>query len=150
LRRSRPRSSSGRSFSLRTCSRQRLPAPPMPQALSDILHRTPTCRPHTQLPVVRFWPRVRVRWPLAALQLGRGPNDSVPAPSQTEGQFYPITLPDDHEFDIARNGSAAYDKGQVAWVKVVLTDTKGIPVSGPAARTAATGSVTWRLLPAPG
>lgn len=150
MRRSRPRSSSGGSYSLHTCSKQRFLAPPMPQALSDIPQSTPTCRPHTQLPVVRFWPRVRVRWPLAALQLGRGPNDSVSAPSQTEGQFYPITLPVDHEFDIARNGSAAYDKGQVAWVKGVLTDTKGILVSGPAARTATTGSAPWRLLPAPG
>ncbi len=53
-----------------------------------------------------------------------------PTPSQTEGPFYPIALPADHDFDLLRNGSAAYNKGQVAWVEGVVTDTKGTPVSG--------------------
>ena len=53
-----------------------------------------------------------------------------PTPSQTEGPFYPVALPNDHDFDLLRNGSTAYTKGQVAWLEGVVTDTKGIPVSG--------------------
>ena len=53
-----------------------------------------------------------------------------PTPSQTEGPYYPIALPSDNDFDLLRNGSAVYKKGQVAWVEGVVTDTKGMPVSG--------------------
>lgn len=53
-----------------------------------------------------------------------------PTPSQTEGPFYPTSLPSDNDFDLLRTGSAAYQKGQVAWVEGVVTDTKGVPVSG--------------------
>lgn len=53
-----------------------------------------------------------------------------PTPSQTEGPFYPLALPSDNDFDLLRNGNAVYNKGQVAWVEGVVTDTKGAPVSG--------------------
>lgn len=53
-----------------------------------------------------------------------------PTPSQTEGPFYPLVLPGDDDFDLLRSGSAVYTKGQVAWVEGVVTDTKGVPVSG--------------------
>lgn len=53
-----------------------------------------------------------------------------PTPSQTEGPFYPVALPADTDFDLLRNGRAAYGKGQPAWVEGVLTDTRGVPVSG--------------------
>lgn len=53
-----------------------------------------------------------------------------PTPKQTEGPFYPIALPRDHDFDLLRNGSATYSKGQIAWVEGQVTDTHGAPVSG--------------------
>ncbi len=53
-----------------------------------------------------------------------------PTPSQSEGPFYPLDLPDDTDFDLLRTGSAAYGKGQPAWVEGVVTDTHGVPVSG--------------------
>ena len=53
-----------------------------------------------------------------------------PTPSQTEGPLYPIALPSDNDFDLLRNGSAAYQKGQVAWIEGVVTGMKGMPVSG--------------------
>ncbi len=53
-----------------------------------------------------------------------------PTPSQSEGPFYPVALPSDHDFDLLRTGSAAYHKGQIAWVEGMVTDTKGLPLSG--------------------
>jgi protocatechuate 3,4-dioxygenase beta subunit len=53
-----------------------------------------------------------------------------PTPSQTEGPYYPVTLPADTDFDLLRSGSVAYGKGQPAWVEGVVTDTRGVPVAG--------------------
>lgn len=53
-----------------------------------------------------------------------------PTPSQTEGPYYPVALPSDTDFDLLRTGSAAYGKGQPAWIEGVVTDTRGVPVSG--------------------
>ncbi len=53
-----------------------------------------------------------------------------PTPSQTEGPFYPVALPADTDFDLLRTGSVAYGKGQPAWLEGVVTDTRGVPVSG--------------------
>jgi protocatechuate 3,4-dioxygenase beta subunit len=53
-----------------------------------------------------------------------------PTPSQTEGPYYPVALPADTDFDLLRTGSVAYGKGQPAWVEGVVTDTRGVPVSG--------------------
>lgn len=54
----------------------------------------------------------------------------APTPSQSEGPFYPVTLPKDHDFDLLRTGSASYAKGQPAWVEGVVSDTSGVPVAG--------------------
>lgn len=54
----------------------------------------------------------------------------LPTPAQTEGPFYPLDLPDDTDFDLLRNGSAAYRHGTPAWVEGVVTDTAGVPVRG--------------------
>jgi len=54
----------------------------------------------------------------------------APTPSQSEGPFYPVALPTDHDFDLLRTGSASYGKGQPAWVEGVVSDTSGVPVSG--------------------
>ena len=58
------------------------------------------------------------------------PTPLNPTPSQTEGPFYPERLPVDHDFDLLRNGQRHYRGGQAAWVEGVVTDTRGVPVSG--------------------
>ena len=51
-------------------------------------------------------------------------------PSQTEGPFYPVTLPQDADADLLRNGGRQYTRGQPAWIDGVVTDLQGKPVSG--------------------
>ena len=53
-----------------------------------------------------------------------------PTPSQSEGPFYPVALPTDSDFDLLRNGRVEYRQGQPAWVEGVVSDTRGVPVSG--------------------
>ena len=53
-----------------------------------------------------------------------------PTPSQTEGPFYPVSLPRDSDYDLLRNGTLGYAKGQPAWVEGVVTDLQGKPVGG--------------------
>ena len=53
-----------------------------------------------------------------------------PTPSQTEGPFYPVALPRDSDYDLLRNGTATYSRGQPAWVEGTVTDLQGRPVSG--------------------
>ncbi|WP_428003824.1 intradiol ring-cleavage dioxygenase [Acidovorax sp.] len=51
-------------------------------------------------------------------------------PSQTEGPFYPVRLPDDADNDLLRNGQLSYRGGQPAWVEGTVTDLAGKPVRG--------------------
>ena len=51
-------------------------------------------------------------------------------PSQTEGPFYPVSLPRDSDFDLLRNGALAYTRGQPAWLEGTVTDLEGKPVAG--------------------
>lgn len=51
-------------------------------------------------------------------------------PRQTAGPFYPLTLPADSDFDLLKNGAAAYPQGQPAWVEGTVRDTAGRPVTG--------------------
>ena len=53
-----------------------------------------------------------------------------PTPGQTEGPFYPLTLPADSDFDLLRNGGATYSHGQPAWVEGTVRDMAGKPVAG--------------------
>jgi protocatechuate 3,4-dioxygenase beta subunit len=53
-----------------------------------------------------------------------------PTPSQSEGPFYPVALPADNDFDLLRNGRVDYRAGKPAWVEGVVTDTRGVPVTG--------------------
>src|SRR5687767_3396917 len=53
-----------------------------------------------------------------------------PTPRQTEGPFYPVNLPKDSDFDLLRNGSQAYTRGQPAWVEGSVTDLQGKPLAG--------------------
>jgi protocatechuate 3,4-dioxygenase, beta subunit len=70
------------------------------------------------LPVV--WTGLRAQ-PAAARQA---------TPSQTEGPFYPVTLPKDTDFDLLRNGTLGYTRGQPTWVEGTVTDLQGRPVAG--------------------
>lgn len=51
-------------------------------------------------------------------------------PRQTEGPFYPVTLPQDADADLLRNGQVNYTHGQPAWVEGVVSDLEGKPVAG--------------------
>jgi protocatechuate 3,4-dioxygenase beta subunit len=51
-------------------------------------------------------------------------------PSQTEGPFYPVTLPDDSDADLLAHGKLRYLQGQPAWLEGTLTDTAGRPLNG--------------------
>lgn len=51
-------------------------------------------------------------------------------PTQTEGPFYPVAIPKDADFDLLRNGSLAYSKGQPVWVTGTVADASGKPVTG--------------------
>ena len=51
-------------------------------------------------------------------------------PAQSEGPFYPVSLPADSDADLLRNGDLRYAKGQPAWVEGTVTDLAGRPVRG--------------------
>jgi len=51
-------------------------------------------------------------------------------PSQTEGPFYPVRLPQDSDHDLLRNGTLDYRGGQPAWVEGTVTDLGGRPLRG--------------------
>jgi protocatechuate 3,4-dioxygenase beta subunit len=51
-------------------------------------------------------------------------------PSQTEGPFYPLTLPRDSDHDLLRNGAMNYSRGQATWVDGSVSDLAGKPVAG--------------------
>jgi protocatechuate 3,4-dioxygenase beta subunit len=53
-----------------------------------------------------------------------------PTPAQTEGPFYPVSLPKDSDFDLLRNGALTYTKGQPAWVEGSVADLQGKPIAG--------------------
>jgi len=53
-----------------------------------------------------------------------------PTPAQTEGPFYPVRLPRDSDFDLLRNGSASYSRGEPAWLEGEVSDLRGRPVAG--------------------
>ena len=51
-------------------------------------------------------------------------------PSQTEGPFYPVALPNDTDADLLRNGTLRYAAGEPATVAGSLTDLDGRPLAG--------------------
>src|SRR5687768_10027053 len=51
-------------------------------------------------------------------------------PSQTEGPFYPVRLPDDSDADLLRNGAREYKRGDAAAVSGQVLDLAGKPVAG--------------------
>jgi len=63
-------------------------------------------------------------------RLARAQQSLRPTPSQTEGPFYPVQLPPDHDADLLSNGPLRYTRGTPAWVEGIVTDTRGTPVPG--------------------
>jgi protocatechuate 3,4-dioxygenase beta subunit len=53
-----------------------------------------------------------------------------PTPAQTEGPFYPVNFPKDSDFDLLRNGTLTYTRGQPAWMEGSVTDLQGKPLAG--------------------
>jgi protocatechuate 3,4-dioxygenase, beta subunit len=53
-----------------------------------------------------------------------------PTASATEGPYYPVKEPLDADYDLLRNGTLVYTKGQPAWVEGVVTDLDGAPLKG--------------------
>lgn len=51
-------------------------------------------------------------------------------PSQSEGPFYPAAEPKDADYNLLKNGTLAYTKGQPSWVEGVVTDLDGGPLKG--------------------
>lgn len=51
-------------------------------------------------------------------------------PAQTEGPFYPVSLPADTDFDLLAQGERRYTQGQPAWLDGVVIDVDGRPVRG--------------------
>lgn len=51
-------------------------------------------------------------------------------PAQSEGPFYPVSLPADSDADLLRNGDLRYARGRPAWVEGSVTDLAGRPVRG--------------------
>lgn len=66
-----------------------------------------------------------------------GPRAQQPAelrltPSQTEGPYYPVRLPEDHDGDLLQRGSRHYRHGLPTWLEGQVTDLAGQPVRGAA------------------
>ena len=51
-------------------------------------------------------------------------------PSQSEGPFYPQTLPADVDADLLRQGATVYGQGQACTLSGVVVDAGGVPVAG--------------------
>jgi protocatechuate 3,4-dioxygenase beta subunit len=70
---------------------------------------------------------------LPALWLGvrtRAQSRTRATPTQTEGPFYPVTLPADTDNDLLRNGTVNYAAGEPAWVQGTVADLDGRPLTG--------------------
>ena len=53
-----------------------------------------------------------------------------PTPAQTEGPFYPVTLPADTDFDLLIQGNVHYMLGEAVWLSGAVLDTAGRAVRG--------------------
>lgn len=53
-----------------------------------------------------------------------------PTPSQTEGPYYPVSLPVDTDFDLLSQGTQRYSQGQAAWLDGQVMDTAGRALAG--------------------
>ena len=87
-------------------------------------------------PVIRLWNRRAAAAALVAMPALWTGARAQPTPlrrrtpSQTEGPFYPVKLPQDADFDLLRNGALRYSHGQPSWLEGSVTDLDGQPVRG--------------------
>ncbi len=51
-------------------------------------------------------------------------------PTQTQGPFYPVEIPEDSDYDLLRNGARDFPEGQAVWLEGTVSDLAGQPVSG--------------------
>ena len=51
-----------------------------------------------------------------------------PTPAQTDGPYYPVTLPADTDFDLLAQGPLRYARGAATWLDGAVTDTSGRPL----------------------
>ncbi len=51
-------------------------------------------------------------------------------PAQTEGPYYPVSLPADTDFDLLAQGKLHYNRGTATWLDGSVTDTSGRPLRG--------------------
>ena len=72
-------------------------------------------------------PMLAARQALAQGQAGAAPRLT---PAQTEGPFYPVSPPADTDFDLLRQGGAAYAKGQPCWLDGQVRGANGQPLAG--------------------
>ena len=73
----------------------------------------------------------RLVWPVAAwgLPVWAKPTRHL-TPAQTEGPYYPLTLPADTDADLLRQGATVYGRGQACTLSGVVVDAGGAPVAG--------------------
>jgi len=70
-------------------------------------------------------------WLPSAARAAPAPTARVPTPGQTEGPFYPVTLPPDIDNDLVRvTGAAARAQGTVTHIAGRVLDRAGRPVPG--------------------
>ena len=88
-------------------------------------------------PVIRLWNRRAAAAALVvmpAVWTGARAQPTPPqrrlTPSQAEGPFYPVKLPQDADFDLLRNGALNYSHGQPSWLEGSVSDLDGRPVRG--------------------
>jgi len=53
-----------------------------------------------------------------------------PTPAQTEGPYYPVSLPEDTDFDLLAQGRLRYTRGSATRLAGSVTDTTGRPLRG--------------------
>jgi protocatechuate 3,4-dioxygenase beta subunit len=85
---------------------------------SNLISRRAATAALIAMPAV--WTGVRAQQPAAR----------AATPSQTEGPFYPVAFPKDSDYDLLRNGSLSYGKGQPVWLEGRVSDLAGKPVTG--------------------
>ncbi len=87
--------------------------------------------PHRLLPRRRLLlgAGAALAWPMVCTP-GRAQALRRPTPAQTEGPFYPLQLPADHDGDLLVQGERRYTQGEPAWLEGTLSDTLGQPLRG--------------------
>jgi protocatechuate 3,4-dioxygenase, beta subunit len=87
-------------------------------------------------PVIRLWNRRAAAAALVTMPALWTGARAQPAPlrrltpSQTEGPFYPVKLPQDADFDLLHNGALNYSQGQPSWLEGSVSDLEGRSVRG--------------------